>query len=351
MFYVVALIFFVASLPAIFGKREEIRDIFPFRTVVVLLIIWTGLRKTSVFPDMPNYESFFYYGQFYITWADVESVNMGYKWLNVIFQWTTNSFQVFVFLVTLLILFCFAKTIERYSPYLFLSLLVFAIVDFPFSCFLLRQYLVVAVCLLSVPFIIQRDIVRFFLYILLAVSFHSAAVVFVPLYFLYRKEVTHSHKVWIYTGFGTATVLGGLIMAYVASLLSTYYQHYFVAESSGSMARLIMKVYFLFLYLYVLRQKVWETGINQVVLYMSLMAVFICAIGVNFSIFFRIRMIMSLSEIIGIPLIIKYSKSMSQRNIFLVDSMIIVYLAVLAISFNSALVNNSIAYVFSFFWN
>ena len=350
MFYLVAVIFFIGAMPAIFGKKEIIRDVISFRVLVIVLILWTGLRKTELFPDMINYEYFFNHGDFYLETATVDSVNIGYIMLNNIFHWT-HSFQCFVFFVTLFIIFCFTKTIERYSPYLFLSFFVFSIVDFPFSCFLLRQYLSVAMCLLSVPFIIQRDLLRFSLYILAAISFHSAAIVFSPLFFLYRESVTHSHKVWIFTGFGTAIVLGGIIMAYVASLFSVYYQHYFESESGGSIARLIMKIYFLFLYIYVLKEKIWDPGINQVVLYMSLMAVFICAIGVNFSIFFRIRMLMSLSEIIGIPLIIKYSKAMIPQRVFMVNFMVLAYFALLAISFHSMLVNNSIARVFSLFWS
>ena len=348
MFYVLPIVVGIISLPS-FISRNEREGRIAFILFMCALMVLTGLRKTSPFPDMVNYEVFFFTGEYYASWSTTEGVNIGYQLLNNLFHWT-NSFQVFVFFVTLFIFLGFTRTIDLYSPYLFLSLFIFLIVDFHLSCFLLRQYLAVTVCLLSIPSIIDRRFVLFLVCMIVAISLHTSAVVFVPLYFLYRTDVSHPHKVWLLAGFIVASVLSGVITSIISGFLNNYYQHYLGEEGTGSLARLIMKCYLVLLYLYALKDKVWEEGINQVVFYMMLTSIVICSAGLSIPIFFRLRMVFSISEIIGIPIILKYCKDYHSFKRLIVDSMIVIYIIVLAISFNNTLIDNSITDALTFFW-
>ena len=347
MFYILPVLLLLAALPAITNKtRKEQRMFFLF---VVVLTIVTGLRKVSPFPDLPNYEHYFFTGEYAVSYASTENINIGYELLNNLFHWS-NSFHILLFAITVFVMYGFSKTIARYSPYLFFSLFLFAIVDFHLSCFLLRQYLAVAVCLLSIPFIIERKLVKYLLCMVVASSFHTSALAFVPMYFLYRNHIKHSYKVAVYTGFGFAILFGGTIVVLLTGFLNTYYQHYLLYEGGGSIARLLMKVYLLFIYVYVLKNKVWDRGINQTVFFMMLMSVFICVCGLSIPIFYRMRMMYSISEILGIPLIILYCKNKQQLKRLVIYSMVGLYILVLAISYRNTLLDNDLVNAFDLFW-
>lgn len=329
------------------NRPKSKRNLFVF--TVVLLTIITGLRDPSLFPDMINYNSYFLYKEFYFSHLRVESVNIGYEWLNALFR-PTGSFQLFVFSVTLLIIFCYSRTIYRYSPYLLLSLLVFILVDYPFSCFLLRQYLAMATTLLSIPFIINRQLYKFLICMAIAVSFHTTALVFIPVYLLYRTDITYSSKRSLYIFFGLGVLFGGAILPFVLRFLSVYQHYLYVDENEGSIIRLAIKIYLLFVYLYALKDKVWENGINQIVMICMLMAILICTWGLNVLIFFRLRMFFSISEFIGIPIILEYNKRSDSFKKITVGAMLIVYIILLVISYYSFVTNETNPISYELFW-
>ena len=326
-------------------KRE--RNFYFF--IIVLLSIITGLRQISIFPDMSNYKSYFFTGEFDVAYMSTESVNIGYVWLNYIFHWT-KSFQLFVFVVTVLILFSYSRSIYFYSPMIVLSFFLFILTDYPQSCFLLRQYLAMATILFSIPFIIDRQLVKYLVCIAIAYSFHTSALVFLPVYFLYKTNVTSLSKTRLYVFLGVVALLGGAFLMYTSSYLSSTYSSYISEGGLGSYARLAMKGLLLFVYFYALGQKVWENGINQVVLLCMFMAVLVCYLGIGVFIFFRMRMYFSISEIIGIPLILKYNKENKPAKKFAVNMMVIAYVVMLAVSYNTMIVENLPSYSFEFFW-
>lgn len=348
MFIYLPIIIGVFSLYFLNSNRKKSeRNLFVF--IVVLLTIITGLRNTTIFPDMANYESYFFTGEFDVRYMSTESVNIGYTWLNNIFHWT-NSFQLFVFVVTVFVFFAFSKNIYEYSPFLILSLLLFVLDDYPQSCFLLRQYLAMATILFSISYITNRQLGKFLVCMTIALSFHTSALVFLPVYFLYNTNVTKRSKTRLYLLLGIVALLGGVFLMFISRYLTATYTSYITSGGLGSYARLAMKVFFLFVYFYALGQKVWENGINQIVLICMFMAVLVCYLGISVFIFFRMRMYFSISEIIGIPLIIQYNRGNDSAKKFVVNMMLLGYIVMLAISYNTMLVENLPSYSFEFFW-
>lgn len=347
MFIYLPIIIGVFSLYFLNSNRKKSeRNLFVF--IVVVLTIVTGLRDTTIFPDMANYESYFYTGEVEISYMSTENINIGYVWLNYIFHWT-KSFQLVVFVVTVLILFSYSRFIYFYSPIIVLSFFLFILTDYPQSCFLLRQYLAMATVLFSIPFIIDRQLVKYLVCIAIAYSFHTSSLVFLPIYFLYKTNVTSLSKTRLYVFLGVVALLGGAFLVYTSSYLSSTYSSYISEGGLGSYARLAMKGLLLFVYFYALGQNVWENGINQVVLLCMLMAVLVCYLGIGVFIFFRMRMYFSISEIIGIPLILKYNKENKPAKKFVVIMMVLAYVVMLAISYNTMIVENLPSYSFEFF--
>lgn len=348
MFIYLPIIIGVFSLYFLNSNRKKSeRNLFVF--IVVVLTIVTGLRNTTIFPDMANYESYFFTREFDVFYMSTESVNIGYTWLNNIFHWT-NSFQVFVFAVTVLVFLAFSRSIYEYSPFLILSLFLFILDDYPQSCFLLRQYLAMATILFSIPFIINRQLVKFLACMTIALSFHTSALVFLPVYFLYNTNVTKRSKTRLYVSLGVAALLGSAVLVFISGYMTATYSSYITSGGLGSYARLAMKAFLLFVYFYALGQNVWERGINQIVLICMFMAVIVCYLGISVFIFFRMRMYFSISEIVGIPIIIQYNRGNNPTKKFVVNMMMLAYVVMLAISYNTMIVENLPSYSFEFFW-
>lgn len=318
-----------------------------FFFAAIAVLIFTALRDTSLFPDMNNYEMYFFKREFAISYMSTDSVNIGYKWLNDLFQWT-DSFQLFICFVTFFILFSYFKVIDNYSPYPLFSLFIFILIDYPLSCFLLRQYLAMATVMLSIPTIIKRNLKQYLVLMIIAFSFHVTAFVFLPMYFLYRIEDTKLGKIRMFV-FLVVMILLGSVLVRITMYLSGNYYKYILGEEQGSYFRLIMKIYLLFVYLYTLRDKAWENGINKIMLCCMFMAILVCSWGLNIFMFFRMRMYFSVSEFIGIPIILKYNNRGNSSKRFLVNMMLVIYIVLLVISYNTILSNNSLSY--DFFWN
>ncbi len=69
-----------------------------------------------------------------------------------------------------------------------MSMLVFFFVFFSSSFNIMRQYMAIAIVAYSFRFIFEKKLIRFILTVLLAATFHTSAIIIIPLYFLWTKK-------------------------------------------------------------------------------------------------------------------------------------------------------------------
>ncbi len=124
-----------------------------------------------------------------------ESLNWGFEpgyiLLNKVIGYFTGDSQVFLAVLSILILVpvCYMMWNKSENP--ILSLLVFVAVGNLFSSYAaLRQWCAVAVMVMSYDCIIKRRPIRFMMTIAAACTFHQTALFFVPLYFVYPMRMT-----------------------------------------------------------------------------------------------------------------------------------------------------------------
>ncbi len=321
-----------------------------FYYFVSIIVIITALRKLMYFPDLAGYEYFFNHGESIDVSSSNENVEFLYKWLNDILRGKIH-FQFYCALLALFIIGTYAVKIFKWSPYPFFSLFIFILVNYIPSCFLLRQYIAMSICVISFKYVISRQQIKYLSLIALAAGFHISALVVLPLYYLYGMEPKKKDiYLTIFCGLFLSFFISILLRTYIPSYLGDYYIHYLESDSEGSVVRIIMKSFLLASFLLATKCSFTNKGILYLIFLLMLLSIVICIVALDVPIFFRLRDFFSLSEIVGIPVIVAINKNNRDFRGKIVNAMVVVYVMLLIYSFNNYINNDNMNIRYAFFW-
>lgn len=159
--------------------------------VLIALAVFSvfALRATSVGVDLENYVARFNTGQALETRKmDLE---VGYAALNDMVRLLTSDPHVFLAVVAALTIAPVAWVIGKTSEGIYLSWILFiAVGPFAFALSGLRQGIALAIVFTTLPFLARRKVLVPLLLIIVAVTFHASALVFLPAIYLYRVRLT-----------------------------------------------------------------------------------------------------------------------------------------------------------------
>jgi hypothetical protein len=181
---VIILLIVLFLFATITYKNKKIgRNGFLLWSALILFFIYI-LKDNDFVPDVNTYQDYFenaYDIKYLFVYQDFE---IGYVGVNLLVRFFTDNFYVFIILYSLILVYANIKTMQRYSVNVWLSVALYICSIF-FSLFLLRQYLAIAICILSIPFILDRKPVPFILLTVLASLFHRSAMVWSMTYLIY----------------------------------------------------------------------------------------------------------------------------------------------------------------------
>ena len=346
LYYIVFFILFLAFLSSL-SKNKASKDML-FSIAVIALILFNGLKDPFLYPD--NIAYYYYFNQHFDYAAD-GTLGWGYVTLNKIIYFFTSSFYVYCFIVALLITKSYTDTIRKYSPYKWLALLLFILVNYYSTFFLLRQYLVMPIFFFSFKYIIERKPIPFIICALLAFSIHTTALIIVPLYFLYGLKKTWYNMVVIIAG-SVLVVLGLTIVGAQLTFLGDYYLQYFgLEQEEPAWQRAVMKVAIFGVFLYALWDHYYDEGINRILFYSFLMNVIICIGAMNIMGVFRLRDYYSIADFVGIPVILKYTRHYGSFKKIIIYSAVAIYIFLLILTFIRFVEGGNMLNSYQFFWN
>lgn len=150
----------------------------------LILVFQVGLRwETGT-----DWNSYFEHFDSFIGFQSILLSNFEYGY--GIFEWIIKSFSsnysVFLLIHASIYYFLIFSSFRRYTPNLYMSLMLF----YTLSMGMLgsnRQLIALAICIYAIRFVIEKKAVVFFLFILIATSFHSTAFLFVIYYFINKN--------------------------------------------------------------------------------------------------------------------------------------------------------------------
>lgn len=116
----------------------------------------------------------------------LDDLERGYGLLNYIHVHLINDYNLFLLLIATIIISIKMRWIIKYTKYPLVASMVY-FTTYAGDIFFIRQYLAVAIVLLSFDFIIRKKPLHFFVMVVIASSIHTSAIVFSFAYLLYHK--------------------------------------------------------------------------------------------------------------------------------------------------------------------
>lgn len=195
------------------------RKIYLFFASVLIMSLYL-LVDTKEFPDLPIYEDFFnsilINGRINFS-TDILAFEKGYVMLNIISRYLSDNFMIIIFILSMVMSVVLAQSTYKYSRIIWLSYILFICITFYSTIYILRQAFAIIIVLFSLRYVIERNIKKFLLCIIIAFFFHKSALICLPLYILYPLKINIKTLTLVFL----ITVLLTLFFSYVITLLST----------------------------------------------------------------------------------------------------------------------------------
>lgn len=214
---------------------------------------------------------------------DVKIPEIGFRYLMKICGIISSSFTFFLLIYGLLWTTGYIKTIKRYSPYVVLSILFVAIEAYNQSLFVIRQHLAMVIVFLSYRNIIEKNLNKYLLMMLLAFSLHQTAIIAIPLYFLYQIRGKKKLLLSMFAIGGIVFLTFSYILSKLGGVMLIGYSSYIDSDAGTNATGAILTGIVLLSYILALKSHIFEDGINRL-LFISLLLGFIlsfCGIGFN----------------------------------------------------------------------
>lgn len=177
-----------------FIKKDPNLDIL-YYFILIILICLSGFRYRvggdslsyfMMFPELPSLAELRHF----------DFINAKYNPLWYVFNGIAkviyNDFTTFQFLHAILVNSTIFWFVKKYSSKKYLLITAYFIFSFPYyNMEILRESLAISVFLISVPFILKRDWKRYYFFCVIALLFHTSAIIlfFLPFFFRPIKKI------------------------------------------------------------------------------------------------------------------------------------------------------------------
>lgn len=176
-------------------------------------------------------------GQLENTWGEI-----GYIYLNKIVAMFTNDYAGIFLVTSIIFIYLVFDTIYKESDNWTFSALLLVLMGYYF-CFMngIRQMLAVSILLFSIKYIRERNLIKFLLIIMLASLFHSSALLFIPVYFIYKLKIGPKVMgISIATFYAFSSIVSKYVLNFVGvTKYSWYLDSVYKAERTGIIMILI----------------------------------------------------------------------------------------------------------------
>lgn len=264
--YIILALYSVAIV--MIGKKNRVGNkeyIFIAISFLLLMFFHIFVDVNSV-EDLPNYrDSYRYISQLSFSKSLHETSHDDYSWaiLNKLTSVVSSDFVFLLLLYNILLLITIYLISKKYSPYIPVSIVIFFLIAYDQSLFVLRQYLAIACILWTIPCIINKKLLPYIALCIVASFFHHSAIIWVPIYFLC---IIKNKKLYI-----VLIAVATAIIAYVCSnplvlavALDDYYINtYLDTGESQNMTSKLISLSYLVCYVVFVKRHIFDEGINK----------------------------------------------------------------------------------------
>ncbi len=185
VYIIVYFIIFFFALSEYYQDKKQNKYI--FYGIIAILILIGGFRYYQG-ADYPIYVNLFYGAQKYVPWNEVFEADVEASFIvisKIVGEYLQAPFFIVTFIYALISLSLKGNFFYTFSPYPFISLLLFYMPVIFFEDYgQIRQGASIAICAFAYRFIVKRQLLYFLLTVVLAYYFHKSAIIFFFAYWL-----------------------------------------------------------------------------------------------------------------------------------------------------------------------
>ena len=317
--YIIVLIFeIIFGLLLSVNKRENSKKFFIIITFVILTIV-AGIRTKDVGTDTEQYyRAYKRIG----TYTSINSAfNERYEKGFVILCYGLNKIssdpQILIFITSAFINFCVLRFIYRNSNNLVYSVYLYITLNFYFSYMnIMRQAVAIGFLLLAFENLKSKKYVKYFLEILLAMSFHGSAILGILYLFASRFKYKKKYNKFLLPLFIIVFIMGRKILVLIAKFSPRILEYmggmYDVSNYFGSLVMAMIPIIMLYFGNDVLKNK--EISGMDIFRKIIIINIIFAVLSIRVGIFYRFIAYFSIFQIIWIPNMLKAMKK--NRNEF-----------------------------------
>lgn len=224
-----------------FSKKNNKSKIIFLSIVCIELILFAGFRSVDIGVDTKNYlYALHYYKKLPINeiFAIANPWNIDYEIGYMLLTKISASLQLsdtsFFILIASFIYIPVSKYIYEESDDVVISMLFYLCFElFAYSLGIFRQMISISILLLAIKYVKKRQIFKFMIIVLIAMSFHYSAVVAIPLYFVYNKKFKKIYLYYLIIIEVLIIFFGTKIIELLFGILGKY-THYIGSKYAGS---------------------------------------------------------------------------------------------------------------------
>ena len=229
----------------------------------------------------------------------------GFNWLvRILYSLSGGEYYELVFAVFAFVtLFIFLKAFYEQSTDFAFTYFLFMTLGLYFQTYnTVRYYLALAIALYAMRYVLNRDLIKFVFWILLASLFHKSVLLTIPVYWI----ASYSWKKWM--------IIAGLVLSAgcylakgfilkIALLLYPSYENTVYLEGGTSRSSIIRGVLVIGFYLWYRRQYQKDRGDRELLFYaqLNLLSVVVCVFFSFLPVVTRIAYYFSVPQLLMIP--------------------------------------------------
>lgn len=213
--------------------------------------------------------------------------------------------------------------IRRYVPKMYYWLGVFIYVFDPGFMLThlsaMRQSIAISLFIISIPYIFNRQLIRFVLCILIAYLFHRSAFILLPLYLLgyLNWKINTVTAAIIVSVFISLFLFGKFFLPYLNKLITNNFEKYEVYQGGAAIGTGLGVIYFSAVFILVLYYERFQHKETAVVFKIAIISFLFLPLGLLVQMIGRVGMYLAPSIIIAYPIILKNIKKTIFKAIYI----------------------------------